>query len=278
MKNLFLITLFLSFLLPSFAQNGVQEASEGTLSVVNTTNISETNIDKPYYEGGLLSHLNVALRASTMGLGIEAATPLNSYLKLRAGINYLGFKSNDYSISLDDEHLNEAVVGGQADYLMNGKVNFTNGHLLVDFHPVKKGIFHLTVGAFVGTNRLTAKGLIVDANENEAVLKPGYSWPQLDFDGHSLDIKDGRMDATLQLGKTIKPYAGFGLGRSISRSRVSFKFEMGVIYQGDYILKQNGKKVDLSTSESESFSDIDDYTKWLKWWPMLNFQLTYRIF
>ena len=109
-------------------------------------------------------------------------------------------------------------------------------------------------------------------------MKSGLEWPELDFDGHALNINSGNLDATLQLGKTIKPYFGFGLGRAISRSRVSFMFEMGIIYQGNYTLKQNGEKVELATSGYESFEDINDYTKWLKWWPMLNFQITYKIF
>lgn len=234
---------------------------------------------KEYYEGGPFSHLNVSLRASTMGVGLEAATPLNSYFKLRAGINYVGFKTKSYDISLEDNNGNlEDALGYIPDYNMKPELNFTNGHILIDFHPVKKGIFHITAGAFIGKNRLKAKGFLADEDGNQATLLPGKSWPQLEFDGNLLDINDGRLNAEIQMGQIVKPYAGLGLGRAISKSKVSFKFELGVIYQGDYSIKQNGRKVQTSQFKGENFEDVDEYTKWLKWWPMMNFQLTYRIF
>ncbi|MDU1892219.1 MAG: hypothetical protein E6767_16165 [Dysgonomonas sp.] len=269
-----------------FAQNN----TDSTTTIVQNSALLQDSIvfetteatvqELEYYQGGPLSHLNVAVRLSTMGFGIEAATPLNSYLKLRAGINYMGYKSSDFDISLDDPSgMLEEAIGYVPDYNMKGELNFTNGHVLVDFHPVKKGIFHLTAGAYIGKNQLKAKGYLVDGDGNRATLiDPTEKWPNIDFDGHQLDINNGDLNATLQLGQVIKPYFGFGLGRAISKSRVSFKFEMGAIYQGKYTLKQNGKKVETISNAVENFEDIDKITNILKWWPMLNFQLTYRIF
>ncbi|GAB6121435.1 hypothetical protein JCM30204_25840 [Dysgonomonas termitidis] len=227
-----------------------------------------------------LSHLSIALRASTMGIGLQAATPINDYLNLRAGIDFVGFKTSTFDIGLDDtDGMFEEAFGYTPDYKMKGELNFTNGNVLVDFHPTK-GIFHLTAGVFIGANKLKAKGFLVNPNTGErATLKPGVSeWPYVDFDGHRLTLDDANLDATLQLGKIIKPYFGLGVGRAIANKRVAFKFELGMIYQGNYSLKQNGKKLDVVNNASESFEDIDDYTKWLKWWPMLNFQLSYKIF
>ncbi len=72
---------------------------------------------------------------------------------------------------------------------------------------------------------------------------------------------------------------GLGLGRTIPRNRVGFKFELGMVYQGKYTLTSpnmneagndwlNGfiDEMDLPVSEST-----------LNWWPMLNLSLTYRI-
>lgn len=280
----FILTLFLLNSLFLFSQETQEQVAIQETNIIEE--VSNTELDKSddgdtkeYYEGGPLSHLNVSLRLSTMGVGLEAATPLNSYFKLRAGINYMGFKTSTFDISLDDpdNYLTEAF-GEIPDYKMKGELNFTNGHLLVDFHPVKKGIFHITAGAFIGKNQLKAKGFLADANGNPVQLREGQEWPSIEFDGHKLELDDANLDATLQLGSVIKPYFGLGLGRAISKSRVSFKFELGVIYQGDYTLKQNGKKLDIIENATENFEDIDTYTQWLKWWPMLNFQLTYRIF
>jgi hypothetical protein len=231
-------------------------------------------------DNGFLSHLSVGLRASTMGIGLQAATPINDYFKLRAGIDFIGFKTSTFDIELDDsDRIFEEAFGYMPNYKMKGELNFTNGNVLVDFHPTK-GIFHLTAGVFIGANKLKANGFLANPDTGEpATLRPEVSeWPDVDFDGHRLTLDDANLDATLQLGKTIKPYFGLGLGRAIANKRVAFKFELGMIYQGDYSLKQNGKKLDVVSNASESFEDIDTYTQWLKWWPMLNFQLSYKIF
>jgi len=227
-----------------------------------------------------LSHVSVALRASTLGVGLQAATPINDYFKLRAGIDIIGFKTSTFDVGLEDpDDAFKQSIGYTPDYSMKGELAFTNGNILVDYHPTK-GIFHLTAGVFIGTNKLKARGFLSNpSNGQPAELKPGAThWPTVDFDGHVLTLDDANLNADLQLGGFIKPYFGLGVGRAIANKRVSFKFELGLIYQGDYTLKQNGRKVEVFSNASENFEDIDTYTRLLKWWPMMNFQLSYKIF
>ncbi|MFV0331155.1 MAG: hypothetical protein ACK5KL_15270 [Dysgonomonas sp.] len=230
------------------------------------------------YDNSFLSHLSVALRASTMGIGVQAATPINDNFTLRAGLDLMNFKTGNIDISLDDpDGAFDKALGYTPDYKMKGKLNLVHGNALVDFYPTK-GVFHLTAGFYLGTNKVNADGILVDPNGDKAVLKPGESWPSINFDGHQLEIDDANLNAELQLGNTIKPYLGIGIGRAIAHNRISFKFELGALYQGDYTLKQNGKKIDVNNNLSENFDDVDKYTNLLKWWPMLNFQISYRIF
>lgn len=273
--RLLLLTIIALCVLPLHAQETTTTSLADSIAAVQAT----IEVPEKKSENTFLSHLSVGLRASTMGVGLQAATPINDYFKLRAGIDFIGFKTSTFDISLDDpDGVFDEAFGYTPDYKMKGELNFTNGNVLVDFHPTK-GIFHLTAGVFIGANKLKASGFLADNNGNPAQLKEGVTeWPYLDFDGHRLTLDDANLDATLQLGKTIKPYFGLGVGRAIANKRVAFKFELGMIYQGDYSLKQNGKKLDVVNNASESFEDIDDYTKWLKWWPMLNFQLSYKIF
>lgn len=280
MRLLLLIIIALC-VLPLCAQETITLSSSPVLlmadsvAAIPVAGTTEKKSDKQF-----LSHLSIALRASTMGIGLQAATPINDYFKLRAGIDFVGFKTSTFDIGLDDpDGMFKEAFGYTPDYKMKGELNFTNGNILVDFHPTK-GIFHLTAGVFIGANKLKASGFLANPNTGErATLKPGVSeWPYVDFDGHRLTLDDANLDAILQLGKIIKPYFGLGVGRAIANKRVAFKFELGMIYQGDYSLEQNGKKLDVESNASESFEDIDDYTKWLKWWPMLNFQLSYKIF
>lgn len=262
-------------------QTNEQVTEPQTVLLEEQTETTVVLAEKKQSDNGFLSHLSIAFRASTMGGGLQVATPINDYFKLRAGIDYFNLKpSSSWSIGLEDDSNGsfEKAFGYIPDYKMKGKVNFTNGNVLVDFHPTK-GIFHLTAGVFIGTNKLKAEGFLADMDGNPAELKAGVTeWPNIDFDGHRLTLNDANLDAELQLGKVIKPYFGLGLGRAIANKRVSFKFELGVIYQGKYSLKQNGKTVDVVKEASENFEDIDTYTNILKWWPMMNFQLSYKIF
>jgi hypothetical protein len=206
------------------------------------------------------------------------ATPINSYLSLRAGLDFMSFKTGDIDITLEDpDGTFLPALGYVPDYRMKGKLNLTHGNVLVDFYPTK-GIFHFTAGLFVGTNKIKADGILIDNKGDKVQLEAGQSWPTINFDGHRLEIDNANLNAELQLGKVIKPYFGLGLGRAIANKRVSFKFELGALYQGGYTLKQNGKKIDVNKNVSENFDDIDTYTNLLKWWPMLNFQISYKIF
>lgn len=227
----------------------------------------------------LFSHLNVGLRVSTMGIGVEAATPLNDYFRARAGFDILTFKTSYFDISLNDysDDLYDSF-GYVPDYRLKAKLGMFHGHLLADFHPIPSGIFHITAGVFLGSTKVTADGYLADSNGKESELLPGKEWPHLELDGRIIDVTGGRAKLDLQLGLPVKPYVGVGIGRSVTKSRLGFKFELGVLYQGDYTLKQGGHKLELSDTGIDTLEDVDKYTKWLQFWPMVNFQLTYRIF
>lgn len=69
------------------------------------------------------------------------------------------------------------------------------------------------------------------------------------MDGHAVEIKDGEMNGSFEMGGAFKPYFGIGIGRSLPKKRLGFMFELGVLYQGDYKLKQFGKEVSYLDSE-----------------------------
>lgn len=278
MKNL-LLAIFAVCAFPIYAQEAVPVLTP--VDSVNTVTTTEpiSVVKQTTEEDHFLSHLSVAVRVSTLGFGLQAATPINDRFKLRAGLDFFSLSPGSWDISLDDpDGLFDQAFGYTPDYSTKGKIQFINGNVLVDYHPTK-GLFHLTAGFFVGSNKISAKGQLVDPNGNTAQLKEGVTeWPHIDFDGHRLTLNDANLNADLRLGGIIKPYFGLGVGRAIAKNRVAFKFELGMIYQGNYALKQNGKKLPEIENAIDNFEDIDTYKKWLRWWPMLNFQLSYRIF
>jgi len=225
------------------------------------------------------NHLNLSLRLNTLGFGLEAATPLNEQFVLRGGFDLfpISFGNHTYSLRKEFSQL-EYAFGYIPQYRGKAKVNFFNGHVLADFYPIKTGIFHITAGVFIGSNKATLDGFLSDPNDNPAKLLPGYEWPVFEYGNHRIDLTGGNLDFDLKLGNVIKPYVGVGLGRAFSKNKFGFKVELGVMYQGDYTLKQNGSEFRFGDIILSDGKDAEDYEKWLKWWPMLNFQLTYRIF
>ncbi|GHU56980.1 hypothetical protein FACS189411_09160 [Bacteroidia bacterium] len=225
------------------------------------------------------SHVTVGLSASTLGVGLEAATPLSKNFNARAGIDYVGFNAGYVNFDLDD---NSSALYDAIGYVPNyrAKIGFDqfHGHLLADFYPMTNGVFHLTAGVYLGSSKINVDGFLADQNDQPATLKPGFEWPSINLDGYDVPLTNGRANVGFLLRNAVKPYIGLGLGKFVTKHRLGFKFDFGAFYQGDYSVKQNGKKINLDDTELNNFEDIDQYTKWLKWWPVINFQLTYRIF
>ena len=225
------------------------------------------------------SQFSVAIKSSTLGYGLEVASPLDAKFVLRAGLNLTAGLQSDYlNIALPDE-TNELydAFGYIPDYRAKLGMNFVHGNLLVDFHPA--GIFHITAGFYLGQSNFALKGFLADwGNYNQpAVLKPGYSWPTVDLGDQELVLTDGRANIDLQLGGIVKPYFGIGVGRAVSKNNnLSVKFEIGAIYLGPYSLKQDNRRLDLSSSNDPSVKDVHNVLKEIIAYPILNLQLSWR--
>jgi len=234
------------------------------------------------------SKMGMGIKVSTMGYGLEVATPLSNLFALRLGVNLTeGIRTKEYDITIPDNENNGLRNSFGYVPKLGARLlrHLTHGNLLLDFYPV--GSFHLTVGAFVGNSKLKISGRLFDwrnESRSDAVLLPGENWPDFDIAGQSIDLEGGKTDLSLYLGNTVKPYLGIGIGRVVPKnSRVSFKFELGVLYHGaGYTLKHNGTVIDLANSglpEAVSIHNtIQDLTQYIRFWPMLNLQLSYRIF
>lgn len=248
-----------------------------SLFFITNANAQE-NERTAHYSSVPLSHINVSAGFSTLGTSIEVATPLASHLKVRAGVNFFNKTSHDSTIDLNDPSGTlKAAFGEEVSYAANLNIKTFHTNILVDYYPFEKGIFHITGGLYIGETKISARGRVVDRSGNDAQLQPGYDWPELDFDGRVISINEGRINAELTLGNKVKPYLGIGLGRVISKKRFGVRFEAGVMYAGDYKITQNGNSLPVSSSDINNFTDVDKYKDYLKYYPMVKLQLTYRI-
>jgi|GEM_PF-1330969 Membrane-bound metallopeptidase len=232
---------------------------------------------KDLFTENLFEHFSLGIRANTLGVGIELATTVSRNFQLRAGYNFIDYSRN-YTIETDDPHLAEAF-GYDPDYKTKGRIFLRNGHALLDLYPMRNGVFHFTGGIYFGKSKLSSDGRLVNPETGELaqLTDPTGSWPNLNFADYEVKVTDGYAKADIKMGNYVKPYFGIGFGKAVPKSKFGVKFELGVLYQGDFIVQQNGKELEKNKNQKDSFINEDDYTKWLKWYPMVNLQFVFSL-
>lgn len=237
-------------------------------------NIAKHYSDEFFYDWTISAGL------STMGLTIEALTPINKSLKLRAGIDLFYYNSKHYDVGLDDPNGDlSGVFGYKPNLSMKGKLHIIHLHALVDYYPVPDGLFFLSGGFYIGENKTNLDGYLINHQGERATLPPGIDWPEIDFQGNKIKVIDGNVKANVTLGNIIKPYLGIGMGRVVTNKKWGISVELGMMYQGDYKIKQDGGVIDYKLDETFEYNE--DAEKWLnriKWWPKLSVQVRYRLF
>lgn len=192
--------------------------------------------------------LAVGLKATTMGFGGEIVIQPVKPLHLRLGGTY--FK---YSIQLDafqdDVKGSSSLKTGCYSALLNIQIA----------RPL-----YITVGGIYNLFEANLFGMPANSITVGSVVVP----PE--------DV--GSLDINIRPGREINPYAGIGFGRAISKKRVvSFALEFGAAYM-------DSPRVDLittgmltPTSSAEQKQQLQENLAWVNFYPMINFQLSFRI-
>ncbi|MDR1526058.1 MAG: hypothetical protein LBS46_00085 [Dysgonamonadaceae bacterium] len=229
-------------------------------------------------------HWAIGVEGGTFGPGITCATSLSPNFKLRAGVDFLGLSYNE---SIDFNNLSAYLLETPSTttplsgVLSSPKLDFTHFKTIVDYYPMKNGVFSLSAGFYWGSSLISTSAKI--DNYPQLVNELGGS-PVLDL-SDDITIKpkaDGSFDAKLQLGNFVKPYVGLGLGRTIANSRLAFKFDLGIVYQGDYKIESQNIISKSGQTPTNAANDLLEEFPLppvvFKIWPMINFGLSYRIF
>lgn len=210
------------------------------------------------------THLSASVEAGTTGFGVQVATSLTPNIALRSGISILPF---NYSYTYDGYGDGEFVQ--EFSIPLKAKIDMFNGKILFDLYPKRDSRFHFTVGAFIGNSKVIKVKGHTDLDLSNEYIEIGDIWVRPD--------EFGNVSAWIKTN-TIKPYVGIGLGRTIPRKRIGFKFELGAMFQGAPKVGTHNVMLDeLDWQEPE-----DDLNKFLndyfKVYPYMSFQLTYKIF
>lgn len=165
---------FVFFPLCSVKANGVDSLKVKSLRLFDTfsTWCQDNNV---------ADRLDVGLSLGTMGIGVEAITPVTRWTNVRIGVDWLPsismpmyFSLSTYSDGLPTGNFNRVqeilynMTGIEIDdrVRMNGKGSMVNFKLLIDVFPFQHNRhWHFTAGFFAGTSQI-AKAL------NDFVEKP----------------------------------------------------------------------------------------------------------
>lgn len=218
----------------------------------------------------------IGVNAGLYGFGVQAATTLTPNFKLRAGIDYFSY-TDKVSEEFDVEVEFRGYQTTAQAVLRDTKITFPNLKAFIDYYPIQNSIFSITGGFYFGNNNASTNGLIDGYQEFTDLFdeKPILRYEDIVITPND----DGSFDGKLEMGNTIKPYLGIGIGRTMPRNRVGFKFELGMVYQGKYSLSSPNinESGDVWFDRLTEELDLPFSRSLLQWWPMLNISLTYRI-
>ncbi len=117
----------------------------------------------------VFNRLEVAANIGTTGLGLELASPMTKWTKLRVGFDwmppfsipmtfsmdsYVDGKVNDKFSTIQDLMYNMSGMTIDKEIRMESKPTMTTFRLLVDVYPFKDTHWHLTAGFFIGGNSM----------------------------------------------------------------------------------------------------------------------------
>lgn len=160
MKKLSKILLIAMVFVPSLA---IAQESDQTATVSENSGLRK--LFNSMNQHGVFNKFELAANIGTTGLGLEVASPVTSWTKLRVGVDFMPkfcipmtFDLNSYV----DGHVNDKFnriqeimynMSGMTidrDINMESKPTMTNFRLLVDVYPFRDKHWHLTAGFFLG--------------------------------------------------------------------------------------------------------------------------------
>lgn len=257
-----------------------------------------------YAGDGTFNHLSLGVDFGTNGVGFELATPLCSFISLRAGMDFVpSFKVTnqiDYSRPavlnnvptsfLEERYVNIPENGAEVDVV--GQPNMTQGKVLFDIYTGKRSTFHFTFGAYFGSDvfasmRVADKTIaaveLYNKDIADGTIKPEPGYPdgiQLTLEGYPMTLNKGRAEVDLCINK-VRPYVGLGFGRAIPRKNVRFNVDLGAILWGTPKLvdKYGGNEISKDDPRiSSDFSDVIKIINSVPVYPTIKFTLCGKIF
>jgi hypothetical protein len=183
------------------------------------------------------SFFAIAVKASTLGAGLEGVFKVNDNFDARIGGNWFDL---DYDQDISD-----------IDYDID--LNLESISAILDFYPGQQG-FRVSVGAIYNNNEIELQ------NRDQSVTINGTTYNSGQF---------GVINGLVSYDDEVAPYLGIGWGRPFGKEgRWTFTIDIGAIYTGDadVSLSSSGPisadptfRANLASQEDEVEDELADY-------------------
>jgi len=198
---------------------------------------------------------DVALKAGTLGVGIDVSTMVSPMFGIRGNLNGASYNDNRDA--------------GDLNY--DTDINFFSIGLIGDYHPFS-GSFRMSGGLYYNDNAVTGN-FTPRSNETFQLGDHTYSASEI-----------GKVTTDIEWENTISPYLGIGWGNNSNAKGWGFSFDVGALYQGTTQITTTPNinasvpaaeraqiQADANRETKTIEDDISDYT----WYPVLSIGVTY---
>lgn len=227
----------------------------------------------------LFNHLGAGVGVGTSGISVELATPITSFVQMRAGVSIMpGITFNadaDFEYATIEPTAGGSMLPNSGTLSLKGDLGRTQGQVIFNVYPIPKCSFFIAAGAYFGGNDLLK--ISGHSDELRQLAEAGKEFEgQVTIGDYTIPANEnGDVKGGFKV-KSFRPYLGLGWGRAIPGKFINFYTELGVQFQGKPELYSAYGEIDKSfTEDDNTFNKIQDA---LKVYPTLTFRLNFRAF
>ncbi|MBO6574554.1 MAG: hypothetical protein JJ896_03985 [Rhodothermales bacterium] len=204
------------------------------------------------------AQIGVAVRAGTLGPGVEVAYKLSPKLALRA-------TGSTYTYTTTEELDEEVTVSFDAEATV-GAIG-----AIVDFHPFNN-LIRLSGGITVNLFEVSGQGTPTESycfgDEDAGGVCDGKVFtPQ----------RMGSMGMTVSHPSSVAPYVGLGFGRVAGTKRVGFLFDVGTLYTGSPEIDLVADGLLAPTASTDQEATLNEGIESFQWYPVVSLGLAIRL-
>lgn len=198
---------------------------------------------------GAVDAQEIYVHGGTLGAGVGAALPLNSWAGVHAEMEGFGFS---HSVTVDDNRY-------------DGHLTLLQGGLYLDLFPIPSSGFRVTTGALINGDKLTGRA-VPNAQGNYKI-------------GDDFVPSVGAAPTATATLPHVMPYLGLGYGHKPAAKGFGLTFDIGVAYGRPHTTYSVPAIYSLFTTQqniNDEERKISDKVERYKVYPVVQLGVSYR--